>query len=253
MCKCLGRNVKIGGILWTVLCTPLMLVGQADSASISGTITKADGQSLESYASIDIHACTTSCGGACISYTFMQDDDTYTIDGLQPGEYFIYAGTTQFTSVLYDDEWWTSTGSSSNCLEAEIVTISNESDVVTGKNFQIDRGTASIIGTVKDDTGQPVAGVSVWFFTGDPCDVDSWWGFDEETDENGEYVITGIGSGWYKLKGGRFWTASGGSVDCNHAEGFYIKPGEVLTKNFGKQSEKFPWNMFLPAITNKGY
>ncbi|MFZ2663952.1 MAG: hypothetical protein WAX66_01170 [Patescibacteria group bacterium] len=109
-------------------------------ATISGTVYQSDGVTPLIGNYIWISAYT---GSSCISPTWVRNVDinmvngTYTISGLQPGTYYLQAGTSFFSSVDYISEWWASPQSIRDCAGAQSIVVSVGQNV-TGKNFQLD-------------------------------------------------------------------------------------------------------------------
>jgi hypothetical protein len=113
------------------------------------------------------------------------DDGSYTITGLQPGNYKVYAYTTGYIDEYYDNVYESS--------EATPVQVTSHS-VTSGINFYLDFG-GSISGVVKDDSGSPMVGARIYA-----------WGIDIDyyayscTADDGSYIIGGLHPGSYEVR-----------------------------------------------------
>ncbi|MFH1216152.1 MAG: carboxypeptidase regulatory-like domain-containing protein [Pseudomonadota bacterium] len=156
--------------------------GLALAGSISGTII-ADDTGLP-LVGIEIYAYDSS-GGSVRGFGYTDVNGNYTITGLPPGDYRLYVdGNGIYIGEYYDNtlSWDDST------------LVSVTGGVVTGGVNAGLMSAGSISGTITaDDTGQPLAGVQV-FAESDEGD----WGY-AFTDANGNYTITGLGTGDYRV------------------------------------------------------
>jgi len=195
--------------------------------SISGTVFRSDGVTPVTGVLVSVAAFQGRCeagdriGG--ITET-NPSNGTYTLSGLPPGKHYLVALTQN--QADYANEFWTSTGSTSNCSNAETVTVGNSP--ITGKNFQLDLGT-SISGTVyKSDGVTPLTGkpIEVGALRGDPCGGS--WLLDKTftNPKDGTYTIKGVPPGQYYLRTdnlnlcqyiNEWWASPGSSYACSDA------------------------------------
>ena len=153
--------------------------------SISGTVYEGDGTTP--LANVDVWANTYDCcGGGNGSRT--ASDGTYTITGLAPDDYRVevFANGQAFASEFYNNtkDWF---------LAGRVtVTAGNTTSSI---DFSLDAG-GSISGTVtKTSDSSAVVNAWVWAETYDCCG-----GNGAQTDSNGDYTISGLASGNYRVQ-----------------------------------------------------
>jgi transcriptional regulator CtsR len=112
------------------------------------------------------------------------DDGSYTITGLQPGNYKVQAYTTGYIDEYYDNVYESS--------EATPVQVTAHSDT-PGINFYLDFG-GSISGVVKDDSGSPMVGARI-----DASGIDTDCYAYGCTADDGSYIIAGLQPDSYKV------------------------------------------------------
>jgi hypothetical protein len=112
------------------------------------------------------------------------DDGSYTITGLQPGNYKVQAYTTGYIDEYYDNVYESS--------EATPVQVTAHSDT-PGINFYLDFG-GSISGVVKDDSGSPMVGARI-----DAFGIDIDYYADSCTADDGSYIVAGLRPGSYTV------------------------------------------------------
>ena len=160
------------------------------SGSISGRITGEE--TGEPVPSAIINAFLI--GNPFISATgYSNEDGNYTIDYVRPGEYHVMASAEWHFSEYYDNI------SPFEDLEpTPVVVVDNQQ--TTDVNFSLSRG-GSVSGRVVDNEGNPVVRAEIWVYqpnaAGEPYPDDiqhySW----AITDENGEYLASGLFEGEY--------------------------------------------------------
>jgi uncharacterized repeat protein (TIGR01451 family) len=142
-------------------------------ASISGTLTDADGNGIDrGWATAE---------GPVWTEVRTRSDGTYTLSGLTPGEYVVSFTGRGSLPEYFDD-----------VTDVEDATpVSVEADgSVTGIDASLSRG-ATISGTVTDEDGLPVAGVRV------DADGPTWsW---TTSGPDGRYTVSGLVAGEYRL------------------------------------------------------
>lgn len=126
------------------------------------------------------------------------------------------------------ENWW---GGDQDCNSATPITLINEWDYVSDKNFTINQG-ASISGVIYDEAngGAPHTGVEVVLYkilSNDPCDIEAGWpllhtvtspfysNYDIQSISAGDYVLQTRQSNYYLSE---FYTSSGEAIDCSDAE-----------------------------------
>ncbi|MCJ7575497.1 MAG: carboxypeptidase regulatory-like domain-containing protein [Dehalococcoidia bacterium] len=110
------------------------------------------------------------------------DNGSYTITGLQPGNYEVQAEATGHIDEYYDNVY-----ESSEATPVQVTAHSN----TPGINFHLDFG-GSISGTVTDDGGSPIVGAMIY-----ASDIDTY--YDEYccTGDDGSYIVSGLRPGSY--------------------------------------------------------
>ncbi|MCH7653056.1 MAG: carboxypeptidase regulatory-like domain-containing protein, partial [Chloroflexi bacterium] len=154
----------------------------SSGGSISGIVT--DG--TDPIANVEVWAESYDCcaGG---NGTQTASDGTYTISGLAPGDYrvqiFINGGN--FSGEFYNDtrDWFL----------ADRVSV-NADQTTASIDFVLDAG-GSISGTVTNSNGDPISNADVWAETYDCCG-----GNGTRTDSNGDYTISGLATGSYRVQ-----------------------------------------------------
>jgi 5-hydroxyisourate hydrolase-like protein (transthyretin family) len=117
-------------------------------------------------------------------------DGTYSLAGLRDGEYRIEFQT-GYASASLTPEWWED---AADVWSATTLTVSGGT-VITGISASLSAG-ATISGTVTDESGAPVPGVSVRAI--DPA-FGTWSGY-TNTDAAGAYELTGLKAGGYAIE-----------------------------------------------------
>ena len=158
----------------------------AGGGSISGTVVRdSDGTPV---ANVDVWADTYQCCGGG-NGTRTAADGTYTITGLQGGNYRVGVHISEggMAGEFYNDTTaWDQASSVS-------VTVGQ---TTTGINFSLAAG-GSISGTVvRDSDGTPIANVDVWAETYECCGG----GSGTRTGADGTYTITGLTAGDYRVQ-----------------------------------------------------
>ncbi|MFE7224814.1 carboxypeptidase regulatory-like domain-containing protein [Nocardioides sp. NPDC057577] len=151
--------------------------------TISGTVTNEVGDPLD-----DIRVILYESSGdwSAISDVSTDSSGSFTFGGLKPGGTYRVA----FTGTGWIKEFY-----------ADAASIEDATDVVAGESAPISAiltpstGDGSIAGTVIDDAGQPVAGVSVDVYRTDPWD----WIGSATSGEDGTYSFLGLKAGQYEV------------------------------------------------------
>ena len=213
-------------------------------AEISGTVYQDDGTTPVTGVEINVEVYQ---GDPCGNYEHITGGNTnpssgtYSIKGIPLGTY--YLRTHNQNQSNYVDEWWAAAGSSLDCNDAESITLNTGGQTESGINFQLDLG-AEISGTVYQSNGTtPVTGVPirVHVYQGDPCGDSQYMGSSDTDPADGTYTVMGIPLGTYFLQTwninqsnylNEWWTASGGSLDCNAADSITLGAGGQSGVNF---------------------
>jgi hypothetical protein len=119
---------------------------------------------------------------------FSTEDGTYVITALPTGSYYLHA---QEWSGLYASKWYPD---ADRIEDADAVSVT-EGSPTSGIDFVLPPA-GSISGRVTDLQGTPMAFVPLYAQRSDSRQIwmEQFWGY---TDENGDYVITGLGTGDY--------------------------------------------------------
>lgn len=163
------------------------------------------------------------------------------VDQLPAGTYFLKARIPVNITFIgegfdlskqnFGGEYWSSSGSTTECSEAEIISIT-EGETVTSKDFQLEKG-AEISGSVFQSDGiTAVDKAYVSVFSGDPCGSREREGSYEIRYAEGGYRIDRLSAGIYYLKLNIFesvdqwWTSEGMTSDCAAATAITLEPEE---------------------------
>ena len=159
--------------------------GLASGGAISGTVTRDSDSSP--VANADVWANSYNCCGG--GGTRTDSNGNYTIDGLTAGEYRVEVNVFDVSDSLagefYDDQ------SDWNSADSVVVT---SGSTTANINFGLASG-GSISGTITDGSN-PIFGANVWASDYDGTGGHGW----ARTDENGEYTISGISAGNYRVE-----------------------------------------------------
>jgi len=166
------------------------------SGTISGSVTAMDGTTpFDRAVSIVLHQ-----GDPCQNYTDISAVDinpvtgAFTIENVPAGQYYLKLHNTagQINTV---ENWWDTTGGSVDCYDAELVTITEEQNLLD-MNFKTQTG-GSVSGTVYESDGTtPIEGMTVYIMD------DACWGTlhpPVNTDASGNYTFNGIPPGTVKI------------------------------------------------------
>ena len=160
------------------------------SGSISGTVTVEE--TGEAIPGAIIHAFLL--GNPFITTTgYANDDGSYTLDRVRPGEYQVSASAEWYFGEIYDN-----VSVFEDKDPTPVVVVDNEE--TTGIDFSLSRG-GSVSGRIVDEDGNPVVGAEIWVYPTSDNDEPypdvvfeySW----AVTDENGEYRASGLIDGEY--------------------------------------------------------
>jgi len=154
---------------------------------------------------------TLGCWGGCWQAS-TAGDGSYIIQGLQPGQYKLYAQKSGFIT-----EYYTSGGGTTNSSLAEPVLAGNDT-TTSGIDFSLARS-GSISGVVRDNVGNPIQGAYVSAIRTECCG-----GGSAATDATGSYTITEVSEGSYQVSASaqkyitEYYTSTGGTTDPEAAE-----------------------------------
>jgi hypothetical protein len=154
---------------------------------------------------------------------FSFEDGSYVITALPTGSYHLYA---QEWSGLYAPKWYPD---ADRVEDASLIPVT-EGTPTSDIDFALPPA-GRISGRVTDLQGTPMAFVPLYAQRADSRQIweEQFWGY---TDENGEYVITGLGTGeyWVALMP---WFGSvyyyPGTQDPDQAESVHVVQGEETT------------------------
>jgi hypothetical protein len=163
--------------------------------------------------------------------------DGYTMN-LPAGEYYIKSQPEDFVA-----EWWTEEGSTTNCSQAKLISIS-KGEAITGVDFHHTVLGGQISGEVVDTLRNgPPESFSIFTYTGDPCgDHFRVIGVGVNNFES-SYLIKGLAEGEYFVKVGGYyafadplaqyasewWSGNGSSQDCSKAKAVAVSAGETVS------------------------
>jgi protocatechuate 3,4-dioxygenase beta subunit len=182
---------------------------------VTGRVTDTVGTPIEAALVRAYHTdCCWNSGG------FTDENGVYEIWQLQPGDY-----TIPVTAPGYLDRWWTSTGGTSDPLQAETVHVSNmHGELISVSDILLPRLSA-VSGRVSDSAGNPLAGARVILYS-PPCATCV-----VATDAQGYYTVTNVPPGnWYltaDIPGyvTEFWSLAGDAFDVDAGSLLEVEPG----------------------------
>lgn len=121
-------------------------------------------------------------------------DGSYLIEGLPDGRYQVVAMAQSGWDMVM--RWWRNAETPE---QADLVTIANGTSDVASVDFSLplERGTASISGTVRVSDNRPVGGAMVGILVTDPRDSTILFGASAVTDSNGAYTLPYLPDGAY--------------------------------------------------------
>ena len=210
---------------------------------ISGTVYQSDGTTPITGVQIQVNVQSGNpCGPfqGVASTTTNSTNGTYSITGVPPGTYYLHANNMNQSN--YQNEWWASPASTTDCTGAQTVTVS-AGGTITGKNFQLATG-GTISGTVYQSNGTtPITGVQIHVNvqSGNPCGSTPYVTGYPTNSTNGTYSITGVPVGTYYLRTwnngapymDEWWASPSSSVNCTGAQTVTVSAGGSITgKNF---------------------
>jgi 5-hydroxyisourate hydrolase-like protein (transthyretin family) len=152
-------------------------------AVISGTVTSEDGQPLED---INVILYDPTGGFDGLNEISTDSNGSYTFRGLTPGAAYQIG----FSGIGWIHEFY-----------SDAATLEEATDVIAGESGPVDavlsssKGDGSITGTVTDDGGQPVPGVSVQVYNADTWD----WIGSADTAADGTYSFPDLLPGRYEV------------------------------------------------------
>ncbi|MDM8551367.1 carboxypeptidase regulatory-like domain-containing protein [Desulfobacterales bacterium HSG2] len=206
--------------------TPDISFQLAPGSAISGKVTTGGGQVIPN---IKVNA-----WDLCMENWYGEGqtdaDGKYLISGLSEGDYFILTDTSE-SQQNHTDEWWNNAEGTTDCNEAAPVT------VVTGQitadiDFILNEG-GTISGKITANNDQPVSNVCVGASSslcGEPH-------AGSQTDDEGNYLISGLSPGTYYLVTDvscyyqqgytdKWWNNEKGTTDCNNSEQITVTSGQ---------------------------
>ena len=148
---------------------------------ISGIVTDESGNPIES-ARVNVYDYHTD---NYIKRRFTGPDGTFRIPGLNSGDYKVRANADGYLTEFFDDVL--------NMEDAALVPVTAP-DETENINFALELG-GSISGVVTDDSGNPIPDAWVWA----DSYYDGYYAGGDHADENGEYTIVGLKTGYYRV------------------------------------------------------
>jgi len=160
-------------------------------------------------------------------------DGTYSLGGLPPGSY--YLGSRFMSSDV--SQWWTESGSSPECAQAQLVTVASE-DSLNSMDFELDNG-AQISGIVYESDGTTLVNYGYVYAyantSGDPC-MGMWdYAGSGYINSDGTYTIVGLAAGNYYLQAdsgnyySEWWADPASTQDCSQAQTVTVGAFETVT------------------------
>jgi hypothetical protein len=155
--------------------------------SIAGTVTAGP------FPSITVAAFNTS--GTQVRSTVTKADGTYNINGLENGSYYLRT----FNAAPYRNQLYNGLPCDGSCnvLDGTEIPVTQGAPA-TGKDFELESG-YSISGVVTDDVGAGLGGIYVTAFDSEGAQAGTSMSI-----AGGEFVISGLSSGDYKLRTNNF-------------------------------------------------
>jgi len=215
-------------------------------ATLSGTVYREDGTTPVTGEPILL---TLYKGDPCGEKQWMndtgidQDNGTYVLLGLAPGTYYLQATNQNLSD--YANSWYASPKSSRECTGAQPIEITDLSDLVEGRDFQLKQG-GSISGTVYQSDGTtPLTGYSIQIeaVIGSPCGAFISVMNTRTDPTTGAYTMRGLPLTTYSLISGNmqlsdhvneWWASPSSSPLCGSAQTVPLTTeGEAVTgRNF---------------------
>jgi hypothetical protein len=161
--------------------------------TITGTVTRAEGGALIPNLEINVRSDNPCDSGMPVAWALTDGIGNYTLT--LPGDftYFLFANPALMTpSQDLAPEWYTSTGGTIYCAEAEGIYLTESTD---GKNFALLNG-GTISGTVKNNVGALLSGVTV--VTWNDALAQGWQ--QKATDANGNFTFSDLSQGPWEIR-----------------------------------------------------
>jgi len=156
--------------------------------SVSGSVLDTSDNSIPG---LWVHTFDDKCGGTWLGGARTDSDGDYTILGMPSGAVYIEA-CPSCDSLMYTNEWWADVGNprSLDCNSADSLNLQTE-EARLGVNFMLEPAGA-VSGTVKDAIDIPIQGLQVYAKS---AACDGIWLGGVNTDEYGDYILTGLPDG----------------------------------------------------------
>ena len=182
----IGRRAIAAAVAFTGLACLFSAPATAATGSIAGTVTDADAN----VPAAGVEVCAWEVGGGESLCEFTQGDGTYSIEGLEPGDYTVefWPGESnpELALQFYDGE--------SRREEATVLSLA-DGEARTGVDAELGLG-STIAGNVFDATlGRPVQGI--WVCSIDAVNDELW--LCARTNANGNYGLPFHPAGEYKV------------------------------------------------------
>lgn len=161
------------------------LTGHGSSGSISGKITEKGGHQIQGYASVTAY---NEFGRYCgYDFLFSSNSGRYMITDLAPGKYYVYVHSGEYQDIYYRN--------ATDWRKAKLVRV-NKNKETRNIDFKLVRfkGHGAIAGQVRGKGGAPLMGCNV-----SVVDLDHNFVSSSETDTNGDYLVSNLSAGDYKI------------------------------------------------------
>lgn len=155
------------------------------SGAISGTLYEKGAGPIQSYASVQIYDEFGRYAG--YDSTGASEKGMYKIEDLEPGKYFVYAG-----SRVYGYKYFRNT---TNWRKAKLVHVKKKTVKGINIKFDLERGSGAIEGAIRQKSGIPIPEAEITAYA-----ADGHWAGSGVSDASGRYRISDLVSGKYKLE-----------------------------------------------------
>jgi protocatechuate 3,4-dioxygenase beta subunit len=161
------------------------LTTQKGSGSISGKITEKGSGTIQNYASVTAY---NEFGRYCgYDFLYSNSNGRYKLKNLAPGKYYVHVQSSEYQDIYYRN--------TTDWRKAKLVRV-NKNKETRNINFKLEsiKGDGAISGQVQGKDGAPIMGCNV-----SVIDLDHNFVNSSETDTNGDYVVSNLSAGDYKI------------------------------------------------------
>lgn len=230
--------------------------------TISGTVFKNDGVTPVTGAKVEAFSDIDPFVSA--HHGYIDGNGNYTIVALTPGQYYVQATPTRplgHQSIAFTREWWAGQQSSEDIPDAQVIVV-HEGEPISDKNFQLDPR-LKILGTIFFDDSVTIGEKKIKvLISKTPCGEEIDYNNNQFDALDNDYLVWGIPPGTYYLRAEPYgitrfavtwWNSSGSVSRCSSAQQIVVgEESNLFDINLEMLfPQPFPWEIFLPALTQK--